>query len=74
MFGKLRKKHQKKEEQQRAGWMIYNFGSDLEFAECTLCGMEYQLTYELKYPDKCPKCGARMDTAYLADEVDLGNY
>ena len=68
MFGR----HKKHKEEQRAGWMIYNFGSDLEFAECTLCGAEHP--YELRYPDRCPKCGARMDTAYLADEVDLGNY
>jgi predicted Zn-ribbon and HTH transcriptional regulator len=72
MFGKRRKKHQEEQEQQRAGWMIYNFGSDLEFAECTLCGAEHP--YDLRYPDKCPKCGTRMETTYLADEVDLGNY
>lgn len=67
MFEKLKKK--RAEEQREGRWMVFNFGSDLEFAECTLCGAEQEPSPPFPwYPKKCPKCGARMT------EVEWGKH
>ncbi len=66
MFEKLRKKIRGRKEEKTAAWIIFNFGDDLEFAECNRCGWEQEYTYPLK----CPKCGARLVDVYLAEEYD----
>lgn len=58
----------KKEKTATGAWIVYNFGNDLEFAECNLCGWEQP--YTQRYPTKCPKCGARMVNEYLAEDYD----
>ena len=63
MFEKLRKKIRGRKEEKTAEWIVFNFGDDLEFAECNRCGWEQ----EHPYPGKCPKCGARMVDVYLAE-------
>lgn len=68
MFEKLRKKIRGRKEEKTAAWIIFNFGDDLEFAECNRCGLELELTK--MYPANCPKCGARMFDVYLAEDYD----
>lgn len=70
MFEKLRKKLRGRKEEKTAAWIIFNFGYDLEFAECNRCGWEQP--YTQMYPTKCPKCGARMVNVYLAEDYDQG--
>jgi len=58
MFGNARKKPEK----ETAKWMIYNLGTDLEFAECSRCGAELGRDKYDEYdmPQRCYKCGAQI--------------
>ena len=61
-----------------AVWIIYNLGTELEFAECGRCGYEQvkrnvnrkDLRFGGNYPNFCCECGAAMQDAILADDID----
>ena len=62
MFSRTRKKEESK--MQGAEWWIHNQGTDLEFAECSVCGHEVEPIYASIhaengngfYPCVCPVC------------------
>ena len=79
MFSWLwKKKEEPKVNQITAEWWIHNQGTDLEFAECSVCGHELEpscIPIELQcgkvshYTDNCPKCGARIVNEVRAEDV-----
>lgn len=54
------KKKQKKPS--AAKWLVFNIGTDLEFAECSNCGAELGKDKYDEYdmPQRCYKCGAQI--------------
>lgn len=49
--------------------MVFNFGTSLEFAECSACGGEVEPP---GYPPVCLHCGRKMEVGIrIADEPDL---
>lgn len=41
-----------------ASWTMYNFGTELAFAECSHCGYEHDTAKP--FPKRCPGCGSLM--------------
>lgn len=52
----------KKQERPKAHWLVFNIGTDLEFAECSNCGAELNKDRYDEYdmPQWCYKCGAEI--------------
>ena len=53
--------------------VIYNAGTDLEFAECTVCGHEinppkYDYGWNYVYPTHCPRCKAQVHAVKAEDK------
>jgi len=53
-----------------AKWIVYNIGTDLEFAECSNCGCELSRDKYDEYdmPQWCYKCGAHIEDTEYADD------
>ena len=59
--------------EERAMWIVYNRGEDIEFAECSECGREQEPEITAGrhfYPNACPKCGRAMTNVISAEELD----
>jgi len=57
----------RKKERPKAKWIVFNIGTDQEFAECSNCGYELNRDRYDEYdmPQRCFKCGADIvDTEY----------
>lgn len=52
----------KKPERPKAKWLVFNVGTNLEFAECSHCGCELNPDKYDAYdmPQRCYKCGAEI--------------
>lgn len=69
----------KKEANEEGRWIVFNPGTDLQFAECSVCGYEDNdnLFINLMISQepgeyivtRCPKCGARM-TGWMMAETE----
>ena len=57
-----RRNRMKKQEKPKAKWLVFNVGTDLEFAECSNCGCELNKDKYDEYdmPQRCYKCGAEI--------------
>lgn len=53
-------------------WIVFNQGTNLEFAECSWCEHEIEpdVTVRNWYPDVCPKCGAAIAGRVRAEDVE----
>ena len=58
-----------KKEKIKAAWIVFNEGTDLEFAECDNCGHESTKKKDEGYPWICPQCGAETMTIVMAEDV-----
>ena len=54
---------------QTAHWMIFNTGTEYEFAECSYCQYEMDRSKydEYEMPQKCAGCGAYMKDIDFAE-------
>lgn len=52
----------KQQERQTAKWLVFNIGTEYEFAECSNCGCELNPDKYDEYdmPQRCYKCGAQI--------------
>ena len=53
-------------------WIIFNIGTELEFAECNMCGYEQEPMSEIhedRYPIFCRKCKRRMYLRVKAEAI-----
>ena len=50
----------RKQDRPKAKWLVFNIGTDQEFAECSYCGREltHEQYDEYDMPQRCSQCGA----------------
>lgn len=66
MYDFLRRRNAKRP---AAFWIVFNIGTDLEFAECSNCRHEITPdTYDpYDMPTRCPECGADIKDVEFPD-------
>ena len=64
---------EKMSETRKAKWIVFNAREELEFAECSQCGLEENPSIvggRHLYPKVCAKCGFQMMDAVPAETID----